>query len=323
MERRPMRMVFGETLRELAGEYPNLVVLDSDTSSSTQTRLFGEAYPDRFFNCGIAEGNMVGMACGMAACGLIPVAAAFAFLIALRAGDDVRSLAAHNRLNVKLAGSYCGLSDFADGASHQSVSDVGVIRSIPGIVILTPSDLVSTKAAVKAMLQYQGPVYLRLSRDSVGSFHDPDMKFEIGRAYRMREGTDVTIAASGQTLETALEGAKLLEQQGFSAEVLDFTTIKPFDMETLAESVKKTGALVTVEEHNIFGGLGSGAAEVLCEHYPVKMKRIGMEDCFGESGTYEQLLKQYGICGEHVARAAIELINGEKQDGKQERESAL
>lgn len=311
MESRPMRVVFGETLRELAETYPNLVVLDSDTSSSTQTKLFGEAYPDRFFNCGIAEGNMVGIAGGMAACGLIPVAAAFAFLIALRAGDDVRSLVAHNHLNVKLAGSYCGLSDFADGSSHQSVSDVGVIRSIPGIVILTPSDVVTTRAAVKAMLDYEGPVYIRLSREAVGSFHEEHMNFEIGRAYRLREGTDITIAASGAPLEAALEAAKLLAEEGISAEVLDFTTVKPLDAKTLIESVKKTGALVTMEEHNICGGFGSAAAEVLGEHYPVRMKRIGMEDCFGESGTYKELLEKYGICSAQAVRAAKVLLDKE------------
>lgn len=310
MDGKPMRVVFGETLRELGEAYPELVVLDSDTSSSTQTKLFGDAYPGRFFNCGIAEGNMVGIAGGMASCGLIPVAAAFAFLLALRAGDDVRSLVAHNRLNVKLAGSYCGLSDFADGSSHQSVSDVGVMRAIPGIVILTPSDIVTTKAAVKAMLDYRGPVYIRLSREAVGNIHSGDLDFQIGRAYRVREGADVTIASSGTTLEASLAAAGMLEQEGIHAEVLDFTTVKPLDIQTLVESVQKTGALVTVEEHNICGGFGSAAAEALGEHYPVKMKRIGMEDCFGESGTYKQLLEKYGICPAHIAQSARELTDG-------------
>lgn len=309
MESKPMRVVFGETLRELGEAYPELVVLDSDTSSSTQTKLFGDAYPNRFFNCGIAEGNMVGMAGGMAACGLIPVASAFAFLIALRAGDDVRSLVAHNRLNVKLAGGYCGLSDFADGASHQSVSDIGVIRSIPGIVILTPSDIVTTKAAVKAMLDYEGPVYIRLSRDLAGCIHEEAMDFEIGRAYRVKEGMDITIASSGVSLTAALEAARALAQEGIDAEVLDFTTVKPLDAQTLIESVKKTRALITVEEHNIYGGLGSAAAEVLSEQFPVKMKRVGMEDCFGESGSYPELLEKYGISAKRLAEEAEALLN--------------
>ncbi len=309
MDSKPMRIVFGETLLELADAYPELVVLDSDTSSSTQTKLFGDTYPDRFFNCGIAEGNMVGIAGGMASCGLIPVAAAFAFLMALRAGDDVRSLVAHNRLNVKLAGCYSGLSDFADGSSHQSVSDVGVMRAIPGIAILTPSDMVTTRAAVKAMLDYQGPVYIRLSREAVGSFHSVDLEFKIGRAYRVREGADITIASSGTTLRSALAAAEMLEQKGIYAEVLDFTTVKPFDIRTLVESVSKTGALVTVEEHNICGGFGSAAAEVLGEHYPVRMKRIGMEDCFGESGPYDQLLEKYGISPAYIVQSARELTD--------------
>ena len=181
MEQKAMRAVFGEELVLLGAEYPQMVVLDSDTSSSTQTRLFGQAYPDRFFNCGIAEGNMLGIAGGMAASGLIPVAAAFAFLVALRAGDDVRSLIAHNHLNVKMAGCYCGLSDFADGSSHQSVEDMGVLRSIPGITILSPSDITSTKEAIKAMMEYEGPVYIRLSRQEVSRIYPEDLRIEIGR----------------------------------------------------------------------------------------------------------------------------------------------
>lgn len=304
MERKPMRVIFGETLKELADTYPNLVVLDSDTSSSTQTKIFGDAYPERFFNCGIAEGNMVGMAGGMAACGMLPVAAAFAFLIALRAGDDVRSLIAHNRLNVKLAGSYCGLSDFADGASHQSVSDVGVIRSIPEITILSPSDMITTKAAIRAMLDYEGPVYLRLSREAVGNCHSPDINFEIGKAYCVRPGKDITIAASGAVLEIVLEAAEQLKAAGIDAEILDFTTIKPFDAELLIRSAKKTGFVISVEEHNIFGGLGSAVAEVLGENYPVRMKRIGINDCFGESGSYLQLLEKHGLSVQNIVRTA-------------------
>lgn len=313
MEREAMRAVFGRELAALGEVYPELVVLDSDTSSSTQTKVFGQQYPERFFNCGIAEGNMVGMAAGMAACGLKPVAAAFAFLIALRAGDDVRSLVAHNRLNVKLAGCYCGLSDFADGSSHQSVEDMGVMRSIHGMTILSPSDTSSTRAAVRAMLRYEGPVYLRLSRQEVGCLHPEDMEIEIGKAYRLREGADVTIAVTGSPAEAALEAAELLAREGIRAEVLDFISVKPFDRQALVESVRKTGALVTVEEHNILGGLGSAAAETLAEECPAPMRRVGMNDCFGESGPYDKLLEKYGICTENIARQAGELLAGKRK----------
>lgn len=308
MKQKSMRAVFGEQLAALGAEYPQLVVLDSDTSGSTQTKIFGEAYPERFFNCGIAENNMLGMAAGMAACGCIPVAAAFAFLIALRAGDNVRSLIAYNHLNVKLAGCYCGLSDFADGGSHQSLEDIGVLRSIPGITILSPSDVNSTAAAVKAMIEYEGPVYIRLSRQEVGRIHPDSMNVEIGRGYRLRAGGDVTIAATGAVTAAAMEAARLLEQEGISADVLDCISLKPFDEKLLLESVAGTRALVTVEEHSILGGLGSAAAEILAENCPVPMIRIGTGDCFGESGPYEKLLVKNGICAENIARQAKRLV---------------
>ena len=314
MEQKAMRAVFGEELVLLGAEYPQMVVLDSDTSSSTQTRLFGQAYPDRFFNCGIAEGNMLGMAGGMAASGLIPVAAAFVFLVALRAGDDVRSLIAHNHLNVKMAGCYCGLSDFADGSSHQSVEDMGVLRSIPGITILSPSDITSTKGAIKAMMEYEGPVYTRLSRQEVSRIYPEDLRIEIGKAQRVQEGKDVTIAVTGAPLAAVLNAADILKGEGIEAEILDYITVKPFDRNTLLESVAKTGLLVTVEEHNICGGLGSSAAETLGEVFPVAIKRIGMEDCFGESGPYALLLEKYGISTDNIVKQAKRLLKmkGEK-----------
>lgn len=300
MDEKAMRVVFGEELILLGKQYPQMVVLDSDTSSSTQTKIFAQAYPNRFFNCGIAEGNMLGMAGGMAAAGLIPITAAFAFLVALRAGDDVRSLIAYNHLNVKMAGCYCGLSDFADGASHQTVEDMGIMRTIPGIAILSPSDIESTKGMMKAMMEYNGPVYIRLSRQGVTQIYPDNTQFEIGKANRIREGKSVTVAVTGSPLHIALEAAEILGKEGIEVEVLDYLTVKPFDKITLLESVKKTGALVTVEEHSIYGGLGSSAAEVLSEQYPIPMKRVGIEDCFGESGSYSVLLEKYGISTKNI-----------------------
>jgi len=307
-ERKPMRVVFGETLLELADAFPRMVVLDADVSSSTQTKLFAQKYPARFYNCGIAEANMVSIACGMASCGLIPVASTFAFLIALRAGDAVRSLVAYNRFNVKLAGGYSGLSDFADGASHQSVADVGVIRSIPGICVLSPSDIPSTKAAVCAMLEHDGPVYLRLSREAVGDLHEGSFDLKIGKGCRLREGGDVTIAATGAMVEAALCARDTLRKEGIFADVLEFPTIKPLDAQLLIQSAKKTGAVVTCEEHSVIGGLGSAVAEALCENAPVRLKRVGIMDRFGESGAYPEILRRHGLDADSIAQAARQLL---------------
>jgi transketolase len=306
---KPMRLVFGETLCEAGDEFPGLVVLDADVSSSTQTKLFGLKYPERFFNFGIAEANMVGAAAGMAACGLIPVASTFAFLLALRAGDPVRSLIAYNRLNVKLAGGYAGLSDFADGASHQSVFDMAVLRSMPNMTVLAPSDVETTRGAVRAMLSYDGPVYLRLSRDNVGACHGGDESFEIGRARVLRDGSDVVLAVSGTLLPQVLAAADELEKSGISAAVVEFPTLKPFDGATLGRYARLAGAVVSVEEHTVLGGLGSAVAEYLSENCPVRLKRVGIADSFGESGKYDALLEKFGLTAPHIVRAAREAVS--------------
>jgi transketolase len=307
---KPMRVVFGETLSQLGDEYPGMVVLDGDVSSSTQTKIFGQKYPERFYNFGIAEANMVSAAAGMATCGLIPVASTFAFLITLRAGDPVRSLIAYNRLNVKLAGGYAGLSDFADGASHQSVLDLAVMRAMPNMTVLVPSDIETTQGAIKAMLDYHGPVYLRLSRDQVTSAHHGDRTFVIGKARVLREGSDITLAVSGTLLPTALTAAEELAKIGIDAAVVEFPTLKPFDHETLAGYAQRTKAVITLEEHSIIGGLGSAAAETLGEQCPTaQLKRIGLEDTFGESGTYPQLLAKYGLSATAIVTAAQRMLN--------------
>lgn len=305
---KPMRMVFGEMLKELGEEFPELVVLDADVSSSTQTKIFGDKYPDRFFNFGIAEANMVSAAAGMSVSGLTPVVSTFAFLLTLRSGDPVRSLIAYNKLNVKLAGGYAGLSDAADGASHQSVMDLAVMRSMPGMTVLVPSDIDTTRGAVREMLRYKGPVYIRLSRDSVGSLHNGDDSFEIGKARVMREGQDIILAVTGPLLAFAMEAAELLAvKHDIDVTVMEFPTLKPFDSDLLIRYAKKARAVVSIEEHNVIGGLGSAVAEVLSENCPVTAKRIGINDTFGESGAYGSLLDRYGLTTPHIVDTVVRL----------------
>ncbi|MDW7657417.1 MAG: transketolase C-terminal domain-containing protein [Bacillota bacterium] len=294
-----MRAVFGEALCEAAHD-SRLVVLDADVSSSTQTILFARQYPERFFNFGIAEANMVSAAAGMATCGLIPVVSTFAFLIALRAGDPVRSLIAYNGLNVKLAGGYAGLSDFADGASHQSVMDLALMRAMPNMTVLVPSDIETTRGAVHAMLKHDGPVYLRLSRAPVSSCHEGDTSFEIGKARIIREGRDVTLVVCGTMLPAVMEAGQALAASGIDAAILEYPTIKPFDRDILIRSARRTGAVVSIEEHSIIGGLGGAVAEVLSEDCPVRLKRIGIQDSFGESGSYDELLERFGLSARRI-----------------------
>lgn len=309
-----MRAVFGQTLCELAEEFARMVVLDADCSASTQTRLFAERYPQRFYNFGIAEANMVSAAAGMAACGLIPVASSFAFLLSLRAGDAVRSQVAYTRLNVKLAGGYAGLSDSADGASHQSVLDVAFMRALPNMTVLVPSDTETARAAVRAMLEHDGPVYLRISRQPAGSYHGPDASLAIGAAQVLREGADVTLAVCGTLLGEALAAAEALADGGIDAAVVEFATVKPLDGETLGRFATRTGAVVSVEEHSVHGGFGAAVAEWLAENCPTPLRRVGIRDTFAESGAYEALLDKYGLTSRHIAAAAVAALRA--RDGR-------
>jgi len=305
---RPMREVFAEALCELAEDFPRMVVLDADVSSSTRTRLFAERHPDRFYNFGVAEANMVSAAAGMAACGLVPVASSFAFLLTTRAADPVRSHVAYPNLNVKLAGGYAGLSDFADGASHQSVMDLAVMRAMPNMTVLAPSDIETTRGAVRAMLAAAGPAYLRLSRQPVGSLHGGDEGFEIGRARTLRDGGDVVLAVCGTLTGEALAAAEALAAEGVEAAVVEFATVKPLDVGALAAAAGRARAVVTVEEHGIHGGLGGAVAEALGETRPVPLRRVGVRDTFAESGPYEALLEKYGLTAPHIAAAAREAL---------------
>lgn len=301
MKTKPMRLAFGEMLCELGKANKNLVVLDADVSSSTQTKWFGEKYPERFFNFGIAEANMVSAAAGMATCGLTPVVSSFAFLLTLRAADPIRSLVAYNNLNVKIAGGYAGLSDFADGASHQSVMDAAVMRAMPNMTVLVPSDIETTRGAVRAMVEYEGPVYIRLSRSEVGSCHGGDESFEIGKAKVIKEGKDVVIAACGTALKQVIDAASQLETEGINATIIEYPTIKPFDVQTLIKYANGAQKIFTVEEHSIIGGLGSAVCEAAAEKgLSAEVIRIGIDDRFGESGKYDELLERYGLSSDAI-----------------------
>lgn len=308
MAHKPMRLVFGGMLCEVASRFPDMVVLDADVSSSTQTKLFAQEHPERFFNFGIAEANMVGASAGMAAAGLVPVVSTFAFLLALRAADPVRSLIAYNSLNVKLAGGYAGLSDFADGASHQSVMDISVMRSMPNMTVIVPSDIETTRGAVRAMLEHKGPVYIRLSRHETGSYHDGSEAFTIGRANTLKDGRDITLAVTGTLLPQVLECSSMLERSGYNPSIVEYGTIKPFDRSTLVYHAKKSKLIVTIEEHNIIGGLGSAVSECLSENHPVLLKRIGIRDTFGESGSYDELLEKHRLRASDITEDILETM---------------
>ena len=290
------RESYGNALAELGAEYPNIVVLDADLAGATKTGVFKKAFPDRHIDCGIAEGNMMGVAAGLATTGKIPFASSFAMFAAGRAFEQVRNSIGYPHLNVKIGATHAGISVGEDGASHQCNEDIALMRVIPGMVVICPADDVEARAAVRAAVEYEGPVYLRFGRPAVPVFNDPaTYKFEIGKGITLKEGKDVTIIATGLEVNESLEAAKMLEADGISAEVINIHTIKPLDTELVCASAKKTGKVVTVEEHSIIGGLGGAVAEALSENQPTKMMRIGMNDVFGESGPAKDLIAKYGL----------------------------
>ncbi len=300
------RAAYGEALVALAEEYPDLVVLDADLSGSTMTKGFATAHPDRFFNMGIAEGNMAGVAAGLAACGKKPFFNSFAMFSAGRAWEQVRNSIAYPRLNVKVIGSHGGLSVGEDGATHQCIEDYAIMRAIPGMTVVSPCDGPEMRAAVKALLDYDGPAYMRLGRLAVDSITDsvPGYSFQLGKGVTIRDGGDVTIVATGMMVQMAAQAAELLAAEGVSARVLDFHTIKPLDGELLAKAARETGALVTTEEANVIGGLGSAVCEFVAENCPVPVVRHGVYDQFGRSGAAKKVLATYGLDPEHIAEAA-------------------
>ena len=295
------RESYGNALAELGAQNPNIVVLDADLAGATKTGVFKKAFPERHIDCGIAEGNMMGVAAGLATCGKIPFASSFAMFAAGRAFEQVRNSIGYPHLNVKIGATHAGISVGEDGATHQCNEDIAIMRTIPGMTIICPADDVEARAAVKAAAEYVGPVYMRFGRLAVPIINDEaNYKFEIGKGITLKEGKDVTIIATGLEVNESLEAAKLLEADGISAEVINIHTIKPLDKELVVASAKKTGKVVTVEEHSVIGGLGGAVAEALSEEAPTKMLRIGMMDKFGQSGPAKALIEYYGLDGKSI-----------------------
>ena len=287
---------YGDALVELGKEHDNLVVLDADLAAATKTGKFKAAFPERFIDCGIAECNMVGIAAGMSTCGKVPFASTFAMFAAGRTFEQIRNSVGYPHLNVKIGATHAGISVGEDGATHQCNEDIALMRTIPGMTIINPSDDVEAKAAVKAAYEMEGPVYLRFGRLAVPVINDrDDYKFEIGKGVVLKEGTDLTLIATGLEVAESLAAAEKLEADGISVEVINMHTIKPLDVDLVVRSAAKTGKVVTVEEHSIIGGLGSAVAEVLAEKQPAKLLRIGVEDRFGESGPALKLLEKYEL----------------------------
>lgn len=290
------RESFGMALCELAKDHDDIVVLDADLAAATKTDIFKKAYPDRFFDCGISEANMIGVAAGLAAAGKVPFAASFAMFATGRAYEQVRNSVGYPHLNVKIAGSHAGITVGEDGATHQCLEDLALMRTIPGMVVLNPADHYEMMAATKAAYEYKGPVYIRLGRLAIESFNDPDnYSFEIGKGITLVEGTDCTVIATGLVVNEALKAVRALNAQGKSVRLINMHTIKPIDKDIIIKAAKETGKIITVEEHNIIGGLGEAVAAVTAESCPVPVKRIGVEDTFGHSGPALGLLAEFGL----------------------------
>ncbi len=303
------RVSYGEALVELGAEHDDFVVLDADLAAATQTGRFKAAYPDRFFDAGIAECNLMGLAAGIAATGRTAFASSFAMFAAGRAYEQVRNSIGYPHLNVKIGATHAGISVGEDGATHQCLEDIALMRVIPGMTVVVPSDDVEARAVVRAAYELDGPVYMRFARLASPVINDPDTyKFEMGKGIVMREGTDVTIVACGLMVSEALDAAEALASEGISAEVINMHTVKPIDADLIVKSATKTGHVVTVEEHSVIGGLGSAVADVLCEQAPTPLVKIGVQDVFGESGPGAELLHVYGLDAAHIAetvRAAL------------------
>ena len=310
MVKKATRESFGEAVTALAAENPNIVVLDADLAEATKTGIFKKKYPERFFDCGIAEQNMIGIAAGLATCGKIPFAASFAMFAAGRAFEQVRNSVGYPHLNVKIAGSHAGISVGEDGATHQCCEDLALMRTIPGMVVLNPADHYEMLAAVKAAAAYEGPVYVRLGRLAVESVHNnDDYTFELGKGITLRDGKDITVVATGLMVQEAVKAAQDLEAQGIDARVIDIHTIKPLDVDLLVKAARETGRIVTVEEHNVIGGLGEAVASCLSEICPTPVTKIGIYDQFGHSGPAVDLLKEFGLSAENIAATVKKVLS--------------
>lgn len=301
------RESYGNALVELGQENPNVVVLDADLAAATKTGMFKKAFPERHIDCGIAECNMIGIAAGLAAAGMTPFASSFAMFAAGRAFEQVRNSVGYPHLNVKIGATHGGISVGEDGATHQCCEDIALMRTIPGMTVIVPSDDIEAKAAVKAAAAMEGPVYMRFGRLAVPVINDEDYKFEIGKGNVLKEGTDVAIIANGLCVAESLEAAKKLEAEGINAQVINMATVKPLDTELVLKAAKETGKVVTVEEHSVIGGLGSAVCDVLSEQLPTPVLKIGVNDVFGHSGPAVELIKEFGLDGDSIAAKVKEL----------------
>ncbi len=306
-EKRATREAYGEALVELGHEYPNIVVLEADLAKSTTTIKFKKEFPERFFDCGVAEQNMMAMAAGLATTGKVCYTGSFAMFATGRAFEQVRNTISYPKLNVKICPTHAGITVGPDGASHQTVEDIALMRVIPGMMVIVPADFYEAKKAIKVAAEVEGPVFIRLGRAAVPTIFGDSYNFVPGKAVRLREGQDVSILATGIMVGAGLKSAEDLGRQGISAEVVNVSTIKPLDEETILSSVEKTGKVVVAEEHSIIGGLGSAVAELLCEKHPVPVARVGIKDQFGRSGEPAELLKHYGLTSEDISQAARQL----------------
>ena len=311
MDKIATRDAYGEKLAELGGRLENIVVLDADLAKSTKTIVFKKKFPERFFDMGIAEQNLIGTAAGLSLAGMIPFASTFAVFATGRTYDQLRNTVCYSNLNVKVVSTHAGLTVGEDGASHQALEDIALARVLPNMAVVVPADAVETQGVLDFAATYEGPMYIRLGRSKVPVIMDNGYSFALGKGTVLRQGSDASIIASGITVAFALEAANILQEKGLNVEVINMACIKPLDSALLIDSARKTGAVVTAEEHSIIGGLGSAVAEVLCENGPVPMERVGVRDTFGESGAPEELLEKYGLTPRHIARA-VEKVVGRK-----------
>jgi len=303
------RQAYGEALAELGEKYPNLVVMDADLAASTKTAMFKKVYPERFFDAGIAEANMVTMAAGLATTGKIVFASSFAMFATGRVYEQIRNSIGYPHLNVKIAATHGGITVGEDGASHQCIEDVALMRNIPGMVVCVPSDYVEAKAAVQAAIEHDGPVFLRFGRSNVPVINDrEDYKFELGKGVVLKEGTDVTVIGTGICVDSIIKAEEMLAADGINAEIINIHTIKPIDEELIVKSAKKTGKIVTVEEHSVIGGLGSAVCDTVCKHYPVPVMKIGVQDVFGTSGSADALMQYYRLDAQGVYEQVKEFL---------------
>ena len=308
-EKLAQRNYYGKALAELAKEDPKVVVMDADLAGSTKTSDFQKVCPERFVEVGIAEANMIGIAAGLAASGKTVFASTFGVFATGRCWEQIRLAVAYPKLNVKIVATHCGISVGEDGASHQALEDIAIMRALPNMVVVAPADAYEAFAATKALAKYNGPAYMRMGRADFPTILEPDMEFQIGKASVLREGTDVTIVGCGQMVSFCMDAAETLQAEGISAEVINMSTIKPLDTETLIASVSKTGCCVTAEEHSIIGGLGSAVAEALCDSTCVPLERVGTKDTFGESGKPADLMVKYGLTADDIVAAAKKSVS--------------